>query len=171
MRAQYHASQQNSPIQMMTQDGGQAGGWPQDMQDDHIIAGVGDDDFTKFLDLDGNDFSQFSNMVQTSSGLDTPMGRLAFGSGTELNFDAHDQMDMSMAPNNDNIDYRQSMHQSPAYSQFQQYPQMQMQPHYHIPPTPVSADMQAAKYVQHVGNNGQILFDQQQVCLFSGFDL
>jgi hypothetical protein len=156
---------------MMAQEGDQAGGWPQDMQDDHIVAGVGDDDFTKFLDLDGNDFSQFSNMAQTSSGLDTPMGRLAFGSGTGLNYSAQDQMDMSMASSNSAIDYRNPMHSAPAYSQFQQYSQMQMQPHYHVPPTPVSAEMQAAKYVQHMRNNGQILFDQQQVCSPSGVDL
>lgn len=167
MRAQHITSPQNP--QMTAQDGGQAGGWHQDMQDDHMVAGVGDDDFTKFLDLDGNDFSQFSNMVQTSSGLDTPMGRLAFGSGTDLNFNGQDQMDLSLAHNNDNIGYRHPMHPNPAYTQFQQYPQMQMQPHYHVPPTPVSAEMQAAKYVQHVGNNGQILFDQQQVPSFSAF--
>lgn len=149
----------------MAQEGDQAGAWHQDMHDDHIVTGVGDDDFTKFLDLDGNDFSQFSNMAQTSSGLDTPMGRLAFGSGTSMNFSGQDQMDMSMASSNNTMGYRHSMHSSAAYSQYQQYPQMQMQPHYHVPPTPVSAEMQAGKYVHQMGNNGQILFDQQQVCL------
>jgi len=149
----------------MTQEGAQPRGWPQDMQDDHLVAGVGDDDFTKFLDLDDNGFSQFSNMAQASSGLDTPMGRLAFGSGTALNYSGQDQMDMSMAPTHNVISYTHPMHSSAAYSQFQQYPHMQMQPHYHVPLTPVSAEMQAAKYVQQVGNNGQILFDQQQVCL------
>lgn len=154
----------------MTQEGNQSRGWPQDMQDDHLVAGVGDDEFTNFLDLDDNSFSQFTNMAQTSSGLDTPMGRLAFGSGTTLNYSGQDQMDMSIAPTHNAMSYNHPVHSSAAYSQFQQYPQMQMQPHYHVPLTPVSAEMQAAKYVQQVGNNGQILFDQQQVCLYSAVD-
>ena len=154
----------------MTQQGDQNVIWPQDIQDDHIVAGVSDDDFTKFLDLD-NDFYQFASMGQHPSGLDTPMGRLGFGSNNDnITFAGQNQMDLSMASANNGVTYRLPMQQNHSYPQFQQqFQQMQMQPHYHVPPTPVSAEMHAAKYVQQMGNNGQILFDHQQVCAFVQF--
>lgn len=142
--------------------------WPQEMQDDHIGVGVGvsDDDFTKFLDLD-NDFAQFAAVSQHPSGLDTPMGRLGFGNpDPNINFAAQDQVDLSMGSGNNGVAYQHAMQPNHAYPHYQQqFQQMQMQPHYHVPPTPVSAEMHAAKYTQHMGNNGQILFDHQQVIL------
>ncbi|KIV90526.1 hypothetical protein PV10_07823 [Exophiala mesophila] len=140
--------------------------WSQEMQDDHIGVGVGvsDDDFTKFLDLD-NDFAQFAAVGQHPSGLDTPMGRLGFGNPeTNINFASQDQVDLSMGSGNNAVAFQHGMQPSHAYPHYQQhFQQMQMQPHYHVPPTPVSAEMHAAKYTQHMGNNGQILFDHQQV--------
>jgi hypothetical protein len=139
--------------------------WPQELQDDPMVAGVGNDDFTKFLDLDldlDNDFSQFEALPQTHTGLDTPMGRLGFGNNTaDMTYATQEHLDMGMNSNNHPTAYRNIMPNQP-YGQYQQY-QMQMPTHYHVPPTPVSAEMHAAKYVQHMSNDGQILFDHQQV--------
>jgi hypothetical protein len=137
--------------------------WAQDIQDDGLVAGVGDEDFTKFLDLD-NDFQHYSNINNGHSGLDTPMERLAFtSSATGLPYTTAEQMNMHVAVPDDPVGYRNNLPPNQSYGQFPQYQQMQMPPQYHVPPTPVSADMHPAKYAQHMGNNGQLLFDHQQV--------
>ncbi|EXJ88233.1 hypothetical protein A1O1_05163 [Capronia coronata CBS 617.96] len=138
--------------------------WPQDIQqDDSLVAGVGNDDFTKFLDLD-NDFQHFSAMDNGHSGLDTPMGRLGFGnSAADLTFTESEQMHMNMAMSTTALAYQDPAAADQTYGQYSDYQQMQMAGHYHVPPTPVSAEMQAAKYAPHMGNNGQLLFDHQQM--------
>lgn len=148
----------------MTQEHDQNVAWAQEMQDDAMVSGVGDEDFTKFLDLD-NDFQHFSAMNNGHSGLDTPMGRLGFGtSAADLTaYTAAEQMDMNVSSTNDAIRYRNHLPTSQPFAQYPQYQQLQMPPHYHVPPTPVSAEMHAAKYAHHMRNNGQILFDHQQV--------
>ncbi|KIW83274.1 hypothetical protein Z517_02519 [Fonsecaea pedrosoi CBS 271.37] len=137
--------------------------WAQEMQDDGMVAGVGDEDFTKFLDLD-TDFQHYAAMNNGHSGLDTPMGRLGFGnSSADLGFSAAEQMSVHVTPTSDPIDYRTQLSTNQPYGQYPQYQQMQMAPQYHVPPTPVSAEMHPGKYAQQMGNNGQILFDHQQV--------
>ncbi|KAI1618310.1 hypothetical protein EDD36DRAFT_27700 [Exophiala viscosa] len=148
----------------MTQEGEQNVVWPQDMQDDGMVAGVGDDDFTKFLDLD-NDFQHFTSMNNGHSGLDTPMGRLGFGNPNgDLAYANQEQMQMNLPVTTESVGYQNHLASNQPYGQYQpQYQQMQMPQQYHVPPTPVSAEMQARKYVHQMGNNGQILFDHQQV--------
>lgn len=146
----------------MTQEREQHVVWPQDIQDDSLGAGVGTDDFTKFLDLD-NDFPHFSAMDNGHSGLDTPMGRLGFGnSAADLAYTEAEQMNVNMTMATDSMGYQSPIPTDQAYGQYAPYQQMQL-PHYHVPPTPVSAEMHAAKYASHMANNGQLLFDHQQV--------
>ncbi|KAK5197007.1 hypothetical protein LTR99_000638 [Exophiala xenobiotica] len=147
----------------MTQEREQNVVWPHDLQDDAMVAGIGDDDFTKFLDLD-SDFQQFTQMNNGHSGLDTPMGQLGFGNNSnDLSYGNAEQMHMNMPPGTESMSYQNHLANQPYGQYHQQYQQMQMPQQYHVPPTPVSADMQAAKYAHHMGNNGQILFDHQQV--------
>ncbi|KIV85035.1 hypothetical protein PV11_00771 [Exophiala sideris] len=148
----------------MTQEREQNVVWPQDMQDDGMVAGVGDDDFTKFLDLD-NEFQHFTAMNNGHSGLDTPMGRLGFGNPNgDIAYANSEQMQMNLPPTTDSVGYQNHLASNQSYGQYQpQYQQMQMPQQYHVPPTPVSAEMQARKYAHQMGNNGQILFDHQQV--------
>lgn len=148
----------------MTQEREQRVIWPQDMQDDAMVAGVGDDDFTNFLELD-NEFQHFAAAMNDGhSGLDTPMGRLGFGnSANDLAYAASEQMNMGLPSTSQSMDYGNHHATEQPFSQYQQYQQMQMPPHYNIPPTPVSADMQAAKYTIQMGNNAQMLFNHQQV--------
>ncbi|RMZ84512.1 hypothetical protein DV737_g1129, partial [Chaetothyriales sp. CBS 132003] len=137
--------------------------WAQDMQDDSLDSAVGEDDFSKFLDLD-TDF-QFSGLDHTASsldhapsGLDTPMGRLGFDppppqqttmqslgfNGSQLSLDSH-------------------LPSSQPFEPFQQqYPHMQLGRNYHIPPTPVSSDMHPGKFDQAM-DNGQGMFDGHPV--------
>lgn len=129
-----------------------------------MVAGVGDEDFTKFLDLD-SDFQHFTAMNNGHSGLDTPMGRLGFGnSANDLSYTGPEQLSMNTTSGNDAVTYRSPMPPNQQYNQYPQYQQMQMPQQYHVPPTPVSAEMHAGKYAHQMGNNGQILFDHQQVC-------
>lgn len=143
--------------------------WPSDMQDDPMNTGVdAEDDFSKFLDLD-NDFN-FAGLDNGHSGIDTPMGRLAFGhpnsqqpSAQDMQFDGQ-PMSLDMPPAATGHNFGTSMHGQQQYSPFQQqYHQMQMPHGYHIPPTPVSSEMHAAKYPQHVDATGQLMFERQQV--------
>ena len=148
---------------MSQQDREQNVVWAQNMQDDGMVAGVGDEDFTKFLDLD-SDFQHYAAMNNGHSGLDTPMGRLGFGNnGADLGFSGAEQMNVHVTTTSDAVDYRNQLSTNQPYAQYPQYQQMQMPTQYHVPPTPVSAEMHPGKYAQQMGNNGQILFDHQQV--------
>jgi hypothetical protein len=136
--------------------------WGQEMQDDGMVPGVGDDDFTKFLDLD-NDFQHYTTLNNGHSGLDTPMGQLGFGNGNaDLTYTGAEQMNMHVGATNDPVAYRNQIPNQP-YGQYSQYQQMQMTSQYHVPPTPVSSEIHPAKYAQQMGNNGQLLFDHQAV--------
>ncbi|KAJ4522835.1 hypothetical protein HRR78_000323 [Exophiala dermatitidis] len=147
----------------MSQEREQNAVWPQDMQDEAMVAGVGNDDFTKFLNLD-NEFQNFSSMENGHSGLDTPMGRLGFGnSALDLTYSESEPMNVNMPCSTDSMGFQNPAATDQRYGQYQQYQQMQMVPQYHIPPTPVSGEMHAAKYASHMGNNGQIIFDHQQL--------
>ncbi|OQU93866.1 Helix-loop-helix DNA-binding domain-containing protein isoform 3 [Cladophialophora immunda] len=148
---------------MTQQDREQNVVWAQDMQDDGMVPGVGDEDFTKFLDLD-NDFQHYAPTNSGHSGLDTPMGRLGFGNNAaDLGYSGAEQMGVHVTSTSDPVGYRNQMSTNQQYSQYSQYQQIQMPPQYHVPPTPVSVEMHPGKYVQQMGNNGQILFDHQQV--------
>ncbi|KIX99055.1 uncharacterized protein Z520_05516 [Fonsecaea multimorphosa CBS 102226] len=148
---------------MTQQDREQNVVWTQDMQDDGMVSGVGDEDFTKFLDLD-SDFQHYAAMNNGHSGLDTPMGRLGFGNNAaDLGFSGPEQMNVHVTSTSDAVDYRNQLSTTQPYAQYPQYQQMQMPTQYHVPPTPVSAEMHPGKYAQQMGNNGQILFDHQQV--------
>lgn len=149
----------------MTQEGDQHVAWPHEMPDDGLGNGVGDDDFTNFLDLD-NDFQQYATMNNGHSGLDTPMGRLGFGNNAnDLAYGNAEQMQMNMPSTTEPLNFQSHLVADSQYGQYQQqFQQMQMPQQFHVPPTPVSAEMQAAKYSHNMGNNGQILFDHQQVC-------
>ena len=138
--------------------------WAQEMQDDGMVAGVGDEDFTKFLDLDG-DFQQYANLNNGHSGLDTPMGRLGFGnSTTDLTYTGAEQMNMHVTATNGPVSYGTHMPMNQSYGQYSHFQHMHMPQQYHVPPTPVSAEMHPGKYAQQMGSNGQLLFDHQQVC-------
>ena len=140
---------------MMTQQERDANDvWVEGMQDDGM--------FTEFLE---GDFQQYASLNNGHSGLDTPMGRLGFGtSATDLTYTGAEQLNMHVTASNGPGGYRNHMPTSQPYTQYTQFQQMQMPPHYHVPPTPVSADMHPGKYAQQMGNNGQLLFDHQQVC-------
>jgi len=144
--------------------------WPQEMQDDPMNGGVGgDDDFSKFLDLDSE--FQFAGLDNGQSGLDTPMGRLAFShpnapppNTSPANFTVTQAMNLDMPAAGGPGAYSNHMHNAQQFELFQQqYQQMHMQHPYHVPPTPVSSEMHAAKYGQHVDSTGQLIFDRQQV--------
>ncbi|RMZ85123.1 hypothetical protein DV738_g19, partial [Chaetothyriales sp. CBS 135597] len=105
----------------------------QDMQDESLNSAVGDDDFSKFLDLD-TDFS-FSGIDHATSGLDTPMGRLAFGPPQPPQTTMHSLGFSTSQPLNLDIGRN-----------------------YHVPPTPVSSEMHAAKYGSGM-ENAQVMFD------------
>ncbi|KAJ9615409.1 hypothetical protein H2200_001484 [Cladophialophora chaetospira] len=137
--------------------------WAQEMQDAGMGGGVGDEDFTKFLHLD-EDFQHYTNLNNGHSGLDTPMGRLGFGnSTTDLTYTGAEQMNMHIAASHEPIGYPSHLPTNQPFGQYPQFQQMQMPQQYHVPPTPVSADMHPAKYVQQMANNGHLLFDHQQV--------
>ncbi|KIW20172.1 hypothetical protein PV08_00747 [Exophiala spinifera] len=148
----------------MTQEGDQHAAWPHEMQDDGLGAGIGDDDFTNFLDLD-TDFQQYATMNNGHSGLDTPMGRLGFGNNAnDLAYSSAEQMQINMPSTTESLNFQDHLVADSQYGQYQQqFQQMQMPQQFHVPPTPVSAEMQAAKYAHEMGNNGQILFDHRQV--------
>jgi hypothetical protein len=147
--------------------------WPQGLHDDPMTAPVGDDDFSKFLDLEA-DF-QFTGLDNGQSGLDTPMGRLGFGQHPQqttmhsINFQQQQQqlmnMDMPMSANRQPFPSQIPTTQN--FEPFQQFHHMPIGQHYHVPPTPVSSDMHPAKYGQHVDNGGHLLFDRHQVSLSS----
>ncbi|EXJ56665.1 hypothetical protein A1O7_07009 [Cladophialophora yegresii CBS 114405] len=136
--------------------------WAQEMQDDGIVPTVGDEDFTKFLDLD-NDFQHYTTLNNGHSGLDTPMGRLGFGnSNADLTYTGAEQMSMHVSATSEPVGYRNHIPNQP-YGQYSQYQQMQMAPQYHVPPTPVSSEIHPGKYAHQMATNGQLLFDHQQV--------
>jgi hypothetical protein len=142
--------------------------WPQDMQDEAMHMG-GEDDFSKFLDLD-NDFD-FTSLDNGPSGIDTPMGRLAFGhtngqppTTQSTAYAAHPQMSVAMTSNGDQNNFANNITSAQQYEAFQQqYHQMHMAHQYQVPPTPVSSEMNPGKYNQHVDAIGQIMFDRQQM--------
>jgi hypothetical protein len=144
--------------------------WPQDMQDDPMDGGVGEDDFSKFLDLD-SDF-QFAGLDHGQSAIDTPMGRLAFGQSNApqpgaqpVDYNNAQPMNLDMAGGAGPQGFEDQMHNAQQFEAFQQqYHAMQMHHPYQVPPTPVSAEMHAAKYGTHVDASGQLMFERQQVC-------
>jgi hypothetical protein len=141
--------------------------WPQDMQDDPMNTAVGDDDFSKFLDLD-TDF-QFPGLDNVPSGLDTPMGRLGFGQPTgqttmhTLDFQHQQLMNMEIPVAADQQAFANQIPTTQNFEPFQQYHHMQMGHNYHVPPTPVSSEMHASKYGRQMDNGGHLIFDGHQV--------
>lgn len=152
--------------------------WTQDLNQDILAGGASDVDFTKFLEL-GNDFTGYDNVDQhqhaPASGLDTPMGRLTFSPDGHVQALSPQQaamlqnMDLNMANLHAQLGYPQMQQQQQPRSaqnqQFQQYPiyQQMQQPYQHqVPPTPVSNEMQAAKFVASMDPTGQIIFERQQ---------
>ncbi len=137
------------------------------MQDDGLNAGVGgDDDFSKFLDLD-SDF-QFTGIDQAHSGLDTPMGRLGFGQHPQqatmqsLGFNAPQPITLELPQQTISANFQHHIPTTQQFEPFQQYHHMQMGHNYRVPPTPVSSEMHPGKY-GHRLDNGQIIFDGHQV--------
>ena len=137
-----------------------------------MSAAVGDDDFSKFLELEPN--FHFTNLDNAQSGLDTPMERLGFDQSTHqsvmrsLSFQQQQQLlDMDMALAGNHQDFAHQIPTTQNFEPFQQYHHMQMGHNYHVPPTPVSSEMHASKYGQHMDNAGQILFDRHQVGYFA----
>lgn len=147
--------------------------WAQDLNQDNLVGGATDVDFTKFLEL-GNDFGQFENVDQQgpSSGLDTPMGRLTFSQDGQIHTLTPQQaamlqeMDLDMGNIQSQMGYPQMQQPNSGQNQqhFQQYPiyqQMQHPYQHQVPPTPVSNEMQATKYASTVDATGQIIFERQ----------
>lgn len=145
--------------------------WQQNLNQNPLVGGANDDDFTKFLEL-GDDFPHFGSEDQgqdTPTGLDTPMGRLTFDQNGQLSPLTPQQqamlqsMNMAMGNVQSHMSFPHLL--DPAQSQqFQQYPmfqQMQNPFQHQIPPTPVSAEMQAAKYSSSMDVANQIVFDRQ----------
>lgn len=52
---------------------------------------------------------------------------------------------------------------SQQFQPYQMYQQMDQSLHYRVPPTPVSAEMHAAKYGGQVDGAGYVAFDRHQV--------
>ena len=131
--------------------------------------GVGEDDFSKFLDLD-SDFN-FAGLDHGQSAIDTPMGRLAFGQSTDpqhgtqpVDFNGQ-PMSLDLSGGGGSNGFEGSMHNAQQFEAFQQqYHGMQMHHPYQVPPTPVSTEMHAAKYGPLVDATGQLMFERQQVC-------
>lgn len=156
------------------------------MNQDILAAGASDVDFTKFLEL-GNDFTSFDNVEQhaPSSGLDTPMGRLTFSPNGQIQTLSAQQaailqnMDLDLGSlqsqlvfsqlqqqqqQQRHVQQQQRQDQAQQFQQFQQYPvyqQMQGPYSHQIPPTPVSNEMQAAKYTNSMDPASQIMFERQ----------
>ncbi|RMD39326.1 hypothetical protein DV735_g5799, partial [Chaetothyriales sp. CBS 134920] len=145
---------------------------PIDMQDESLNSAVGDDDFSKFLDLD-TDFS-FGGIDHAPSGLDTPMGRLAFGPPQPQQTTMHSLGFNTSQTLNLDVPQHQHQHQhqprsapypshiptSQSFESFQQqqYAHMQIGRSYHVPPTPVSSEMHASKFGPGM-ENAQVMFD------------
>ncbi|RMZ90456.1 hypothetical protein DV736_g2306, partial [Chaetothyriales sp. CBS 134916] len=163
--------------------------WAQDMQDDSLNSAIGDDDFSKFLDLD-TDFP-FSDIDHAHTGLDTPMGRLGFGVPPPPPPPPQTTMH-SLGFNNPqtlNLDIGQHQHQhqpgpgayqshiptSQPFESFQQYQHMQIGRNYHVPPTPVSSEMHPAKFGQVMVDGHPVSFtplvSPAQTPLHGGFTL
>lgn len=140
--------------------------WPQDGHDDTMHSAVGEDDFSKFLDLD-TDF-QFADLDNGHSGLDTPMGRLGFGQQPHqttmhsLGFSQQEHLNMDM-PATSRSGFQPHVPTTQHFEPYQQYAHMPMGHNYNVPPTPISSEMQAGKYGQRLDNAGQLIFDQRQV--------
>ena len=129
---------------------------------------VGDDDFSKFLDLEPN--FHFPDLDNGQSGLDTPMERLGFDQPQHqrpmhsLSFQQQQHLlDMDLALSGNQHGFGHQIPTTQNFEPFQQYHHMQIGHNYHVPPTPVSSEMHASKYGQHMDNAGQILFDRHQV--------
>ncbi|KAK5088541.1 hypothetical protein LTS08_001053 [Lithohypha guttulata] len=146
--------------------------WQQELNHDHLAGGATEDDFTKFLELE-NDFAQFEPVEQQNAhtGLDTPMGRLTFGQNGQVQGLTPQQhailQDMDMSINNmqSHMGYahlqQTQQSQEQQYQQYQLYQQMQNPYQHQVPPTPVSTEMQAAKFAHAIDAAGQIVFDRQ----------
>lgn len=141
--------------------------WPHDGHEDSLNPGVGEDDFSKFLDLD-TDF-QFADLDNGQSGLDTPMGRLGFGQHPHqatmqsLGFDQQQHLNMDL-PVSSQGGFQPQLPTTQHFEPFQQYAHLPIGHSYNVPPTPISSEMQAAKYGQRMDNTGRLIFDQRQVC-------
>lgn len=136
------------------------------------LNGVEEEDFTNFLDLE-NGFDAYQQQINDSDGhmaLETPMGRLAFGQDVMQDMTGHDttmlqQMNIPMGGSHGTTnfaDVRQS-NQTQEYQHYQMYQQMNPSQNFQVPPTPISAEMHANKYMSQVENVGQLLFERNQV--------
>lgn len=150
----------------MPQEQAQQVAWSQEMHEETLGATVGDDDFTKFLDLD-NDF-QFGGLDNGHSGLDTPMGRLGFGHSTMasmqgVNYENQAHMTMNVPHTSTATGFNNTVPTHHSFDPYQQYHQMPVGHNYQIPPTPVSAEMHGSKYAPSMDNNGHLMYDGRQV--------
>ena len=151
--------------------------WVQELN--QLEAGTGEFEFLDFANFDvGEHQQQSAQQHAQSTGLDisSPMGRLTFGQNGQMQVLTPQQhamlhnLDMNMAVNlQTNMDFSTGQQQSQQVmdgqaGHFQQYPMyadVQNRYRNQVPPTPVSAEMHAAKYGSALDNAGQMLFESQ----------
>lgn len=143
--------------------------WPHQYPDHAMPSSAGEDDFAAFLDLD-TDFPAFQTFDNVGSGLDTPMGHLGFGPPGMPTLD-EEAMQLDGIANNEYTNIPDATMQQHYYNNQMARQGMTQNHSYQMPPTPVSAEMYGAKYGVAVDSNGQILYDQNQVCRICELEL
>lgn len=135
--------------------------------------GGSDEDLAKYLDL-GIDFPDFGNLENAPSGLDTPMGRLGFEpfhQQMQMQEGTHESMGMDLGQHQGgDFDFNAMQAQNAAspphdhgFQRQLQHPYMVPTQNYQVPLTPVSSEMQAAKYTQQfTDGNGHVVYDRYQ---------
>jgi len=131
-----------------------------------MLEGAAEDDFARFLDL-GSEFQHFEALDNNGpSSLDTPMGRLGFNQ-FGMDTDNHMNANMDSASPMSMVNGPERQYAAGGASQqsaAQKNLQLQMPDHrYQIPLTPVSSEMNAGSYLQHVDGNGYVVYERNQV--------
>ena len=144
-----------------------AASWSHDGRDDLMNPGVSDIDFSSYLDLDDAGL-HFTDLEDYSSGLDTPMGKLAFNQHAGIdNAGYSNSPSLDIDPMSTQNNFQPQLPLAQHFESSSQYPHIQWGHSYNVPPTPVSSEMQAAKYGQHVDSTGHIFSLQQQQASFT----
>ena len=129
--------------------------------------GVGDVDFSSYLDLDDAGL-HFTDLEDYPSGLDTPMGRLAFSQHAGIDTLGYSNPpSLDIDPMNTQNNFQPQLLTDQHFQPSSQYPLVQWGHTYNVPPTPVSSEMQAAKYGPQVDNTGHIFSLQRQQASFT----
>ena len=156
----------------MNQEQDPASLWPHNPQADPLMGGD-DEELAKYLDL-GIDFPDFGDLENAPSGLDTPMGRLGFEhfhQQMQMQNGTHETMCMDLGHHqSSDFDFNgmgpattgNASHDR-GFNHQRQHPYMVPSQTFQVPLTPVSSEMQAAKYAHpYTDGNGDVVYDRYQ---------